>query len=83
MSNNTNTLYVVRNNCGRTFLSRPAYSGRVRGLWDTFDGAHIFRDKRQAQSCASNINHRRPDGDSSYYAEVRELTFTTSPLGGR
>ena len=81
MSNN-NTLYVVRNTCGRTFLNRPAYSGRVKGLWGTFDGAHIFRDKKVAQSCAANINHRRPSEESAYYAEVRELTYETSPLGG-
>ena len=80
MSNNTNTdntidtdyftAYIVRESNSRRFLTQRAYSGRVRGIWGKQRNAELFYLREQAQSCASNINYRRPDGYSSYFAHV-------------
>ena len=66
----TTTAYIVRETNSRRFLTRPTYSGRVRGVWGTQPEANVFTSRARAQSCASNINARRPDGYSAYYAEV-------------
>ena len=73
--NNTNTVtaYIVREANSRRFLTRPTYSGRVQGVWGTFAEATTFDTREEAQSCASNINYRRPDGYSAYFAEVRTV----------
>ena len=79
MSNNNHTqdnlytAYIVRDENSRRFLNRPTYSGRVRGVWDTIENSAIFYTREKAQSCASNINARRPEGFSSYFAQVREI----------
>lgn len=65
--------YVVRETNTRRFLNRPAYSGRLRGIWGRIDTAAYFETRAQAQSCASNINARRPYGYSAYTAEVRSV----------
>ena len=67
------TAYIVRDRNTRKFLNKPAYSGRLRGIWGKQGDSQIFFDRNQAASCASNINHRRPDGYSAYYAEVRPV----------
>jgi hypothetical protein len=67
------TAYVVRDSNSRRFLNQPAYSGRVRGVWGTINESEIFYTRERAQSCASNINARRPEGSSSYFAQVREV----------
>jgi len=64
------TAYVVREGNTRRFLNRPTYSGRVKGVWSKQADATIFYTREKAQSCASNINARRPDGFSSYFAQV-------------
>ena len=64
------TAYIVRDNNSRRFLNRKVYSGRVRGIWGRQDDAQIFYTEAQAQSCAGNINRRRPEGYSAFFAEV-------------
>lgn len=64
------TAYIVRETNTGKFLNRRAYSGRLRGIWSAKADAQIFYSRSKASSCASNINHRRPDGPSSYYAQV-------------
>lgn len=64
------TAYIVREGNTRRFLTRPTYSGRVKGVWSKQENAAIFYTRAKAQSCASNINSRRPDGSSSYFAQV-------------
>lgn len=66
----TYTAFIVRDSNGRRFLNRKVYSGRVRGIWSTRDTAQVFYTIAQAQSCASNINRRRPTGYSAFMAEV-------------
>jgi hypothetical protein len=66
------TAYIVRDENSRRFLTRPTYSGRVRGVWGKIEESNIFFSRRRAQSCASNINSRRPEG-SAYYAQVRPV----------
>lgn len=73
---NTYTAFVVRESNSRRFLTRPAYSGRVQGIWGTMDEATTFATREEAQSCASNINYRRPEGYSAYFAQVREVERT-------
>jgi len=68
----TYTAYIVRDAFTRRFLNRKAYSGRVRGIWNTIGEAQIFYSREKAQSCASNINARRDD-DQSLYAQVRPV----------
>jgi hypothetical protein len=72
-TNNSIIAYVVREANSRRFLTRPTYSGRVQGVWGKFDEATTFATREEAQSCASNINYRRPDGYSAYFAEVRTV----------
>jgi hypothetical protein len=67
------TAFIVRDANSRRFLNSRTYSGRVRGIWDTIDNSQVFYTREQAQSCASNINARRPEGTSSYFAQVREI----------
>lgn len=67
--------YIVRDREQRNFLTRPTYSGRVRGNWGLKREAVVFRTREEAQSAASNINARRPEGYSAYFAEVRPLTL--------
>jgi hypothetical protein len=67
------TAYIVRDRNARKFLNKPVYSGRLSGIWGKQTDAQIFFNRKQASSCASNINHRRPDGYSAYYAEVRPV----------
>ena len=69
-TNNTYTAYLVRDTNARRYLNRKVYSGRVRGIWGKMGESHIFFSAAQAQSCASNINSRRPNGYSAYNAEV-------------
>lgn len=64
------TAYIVRDSNSRRFLNRKVYTGRQRGIWGLQGEAQIFYTEAQAQSCASNINRRRPDGYSAYQAEV-------------
>ena len=76
MSNNITPVtvgYVVRDQNKRRFLTSPTYSGRVRGNWGLKGESVVFRTREEAQSAASNINARRPDGYSAYFAEVRPL----------
>jgi len=75
-NNNTYTAYIVRDANTRRFLNRKVYTGRALGVWDTIGEAQIFYSREKAQSCASNINARRPDGTSSFFAEVREIELT-------
>ena len=72
-NSNTYTAYIVRDANTRRFLNRKVYTGRARGVWDTIGEAQIFYSREKAQSCASNINARRPEGDSAFFAEVREI----------
>jgi len=67
------TAFIVRDSSSRRFLNRKVYTGRQRGIWGLQGDAQIFYTVAQAQSCASNINARRPDGTSSYFAQVREI----------
>lgn len=67
------TAFIVRDENSRRFLNARTYTGRARGIWDTIEEAHVFYTREKAQSCASNINARRPDGTSSYFAQVREI----------
>lgn len=67
------TAFIVRDENARRFLNKRVYSGRVRGIWDTLGNSAVFYSRERAQSCASNINARRPDGISSYFAQVREI----------
>jgi hypothetical protein len=67
------TAYIVRDENSRRFLNRRTYSGRVRGVWDTIGNSALFSTRATAQSCASNINARRPEGFSAYFAQVREI----------
>ena len=67
------TAYVVRDANSRRFLNRPAYSGRLRGIWGAAGEAQVFSTFNKARSCASNINSRRPEGYSAYEAEVRPI----------
>ena len=52
------TVYVVRDAVNRKFLNCRTYSGRDLDIWGRRDEGHVFYNKRQAQSCASNINAR-------------------------
>lgn len=75
-NNNTTssyTTFIVREANSRRFLTRPTYSGRVQGVWGKISEATTFATREEAQSCASNINSRRPEGYSAYYAEVRTV----------
>jgi hypothetical protein len=64
------TAYIVRDSNSRRFLNRKVYTGRQRGIWGLQGDAHIFYQKAQAQSCASNINRRHDRGFSAFFAEV-------------
>ena len=65
------TAFLVRDVAGRRFLNQKVYTGRRAGIWGRMGDARIFYTEAQAQSCASNINRRRPTNRvSSYYAEV-------------
>lgn len=77
---NTNTTpvivgYVVRNANQRNFLTRPTYSGRIRGIWGLKGESVVFGTREEAQSAASNLNSRRPEGYSAYFAQVRPLVL--------
>lgn len=75
------TAYIVRETNSGKFLNKPAYSGRLRGLWSNKANSHIFYSRDKAASCASNINHRRPDTPTSYYAQVIPVLFEkTTPV---
>jgi hypothetical protein len=71
----TYTAYIVRDSNKRRFLNRPVYSGHIHGVWGLMKNSHVFTTKAQAQSCASNINFRRPI-DSAFNATVREIELT-------
>jgi len=75
------TGYIVRDSNARKFLNRPAYSGNIQGIWSTIEYAQVFSSARKAQSCASNLNDRRPSGYSAYYAEVRPIMLTRRAPG--
>lgn len=64
------TAYIVRDANSRRFLNQRSYTGRRRGQWGLQGDAQIFYQEAQAQSCASNINRRRPEGYSAFFAEV-------------
>jgi hypothetical protein len=72
---NTTNAYVVRDSNRRTFLNRRVYSGRIQGIWGKINEAAVFNNLEEAQSCASNINSRRPDGYSAYQAQVYPITI--------
>lgn len=77
---NTNTTpviigYIVRDSNARRFLNRPTYSGRVRGVWGRVAEGAVFSTREAAQSCASNLNSRRPEGYSAFYAQVRPVVI--------
>jgi len=67
------TAYIVRDNNSRRFLNTRTYSGRSRGVWGTIDESEIFYTREKAQSCASNINARRPPGYSAFFASVQTI----------
>lgn len=71
----TFTAYIVRDANKRRFLKQPTYSGRVRGVWGLLGESVVFNTREEAQSCASNINARRPEGYSAYFAQVRPITM--------
>lgn len=64
------TAYIVRDVNARRFLNQRIYTGRQPGIWGRMGEAHVFYNVKQAQSCASNINRRRPGPFSAYFAEV-------------
>lgn len=64
------TAYIVRDSNSRRFLNRKVYTGRARGIWGRQTEAQVFYQEAAAQSCASNINRRRPEGYSAFFAEV-------------
>lgn len=64
------TAFIVRDANSRRFLNQRSYTGRRRGQWGTMPDAQIFYSEAQAQSCAGNINRRRPEGYSAFFAEV-------------
>jgi len=64
------TAFIVRDASSRRFLNQRSYTGRRRGQWGRMDEAQIFYHEAQAQSCAGNINRRRPEGYSAFFAEV-------------
>lgn len=78
MSNNTTkrttgklyTAFIVRDANSRRFLNQTSYTGRRRGQWGLMGEAQIFYSEAQAQSCAGNINRRRPEGYSAFFAEI-------------
>jgi len=67
------TAFIVRDSNSRRFLNQRSYTGRRRGQWGHLDDAQIFYNEAQAQNCAGNINRRRPDGYSAFFAEVRRV----------
>lgn len=69
-SGNTYTAYIVRDNNSRRFLNQKVYTGRKPGIWGKLNEAQLFYTEAQAQSCASNINSRRPERYSAYKAQV-------------
>lgn len=69
-TNSTYTAYLVRDTNARRYLNKKVYSGRVPGIWGKMGESQIFYTAAQAQSCASNINRRRPERYSAYNAEV-------------
>lgn len=72
-NSNTYTAFIVRDFNTRRFLNRKVYTGRVHGVWNTIGEAQIFYSRQKAQSCASNINSRPPEGGSATFAQVREI----------
>jgi len=81
---NTYTAYIVRDVNSRRFLNRKVYTGRARGVWNTIAESQIFSTREKAQSCASNINARPPEGGSATFAQVREIQLNRrSPRSGR
>ena len=64
------TAFIVRDANTRRFLNQRSYTGRRRGQWGLQGDAQIFYSEAQAQSCAGNINRRRPEGYSAFFAEV-------------
>ena len=64
------TAYLVRDVNRRRYLNQKIFTGRQPGIWGRIGEAEIFYKEAQAQSCASNINRRRPSNYSAYYAEV-------------
>lgn len=77
-STNTYTAFIVRDANSRRFLNQKVYTGRAKGIWDKIGNAEIFYSRGKAQSCASNINARRPETDSGFFAHVREIELTRS-----
>jgi hypothetical protein len=83
-NSNTYTAFIVRDATTRRFLNRKVYTGRVRGVWNTIGEAQIFYSRQKAQSCASNINSRTPEGGSATFAQVREIELNRrTPARGR
>ena len=64
------TAYIVRDVNARRFLNRKIYTGRQPGIWGRMGEAHIFYKQDAAQMCANDINRRRPNRYSAYFAEV-------------
>ena len=74
------TMYVVRDSNKRSFLNRPTYSGRIRGVWGLLGDAHLFSSEARAQSCASNIANRDP---GSRVPEVRPVLIKRRTRSGK
>ena len=64
------TAYLVRDVNARKFLNQKNYTGRLPSIWGRMTEAQIFYTEAAAQSCASNINRRRPSRSSAYFTEV-------------
>ena len=65
--------YIVRDIVNRRYLSRPLYTGRTRIGWGTVDEVHMFRNRAEAASCASNINARTTDAATAPRAVVMSV----------
>jgi hypothetical protein len=68
-------MFVVYDENGKKYLNRPAYSGRVSGVWGPLKAAHFFETRAKAQSAASNLNASRPSS-RKYRAVVWPVDVT-------
>lgn len=68
-------MFVVYDENGKKYLNRPAYSGRVPGVWGPLKAAHFFETRAKAQSAASNLNASRPP-NRKYRAVVWPVDVT-------
>jgi hypothetical protein len=66
------TVYIVRDAVNRKFLNCRTYTGMHSDVWGRGEDAHVFTNRRIAQSCASNINART---DKNIAARVVPVTI--------